>query len=71
MKNITVVRANEVESKPFVLDDFTVDKAKSDSMKKITKKELKILAKELGLDYDNENLTFARKLLNAHIKRNA
>ena len=66
-----MVKDNEVESKPFVLDDFTADKAKSVSMKKITKKELKILAKKLGLNYDNENLTFARKLLNAHIKRNA
>ena len=70
MKNVTVVKENEVESRPFILDDFTVDKAKSVSMKKITKKELKILAKELGLNYDNENLAFARKLLNAHIKRN-
>ena len=70
MKNITVVKENEVKSKPFVLDDFTVDKAKIVSMKKVTKKELKSLAKELGLEHDNESLLFARKLLNAHIKRN-
>ena len=69
MKNVIVVKENEVNIKPFVLDDFTVDKAKTVSMKKITKKELKILAKELGLDYHNESLTFARKLLNAYIKR--
>ena len=65
-----VVKETEVKSKPFILDDFTTDKAETVSMKKITKKELKTLAKELGLDYDNESLTFARKLLNAHIKRN-
>ena len=65
-----VVKENEVKSKPFVLDDFTVDKEETVSMKKITKKELKILAKELGLDHDNESLLFARKLLNAYIKRN-
>ena len=70
MKNVTVVKENEVKIKPFVLDDFTVDKEETVSMKKITKKELKILAKELGLNYDNESLIFARKLLNAHIKRN-
>ena len=65
-----VVKENEVKSKPFVLDDFTVDKEETVSMKKVTKKERKTLAKELGLNYDNESLLFARKLLNAYIKRN-
>ena len=65
-----MVKENEVKRKPFILDDFTVDKEETVSMKKVTKKELKTLAKELGLDHDNESLLFARKLLNAHIKRN-
>jgi hypothetical protein len=69
VKHIRIVKSAKVEVKPFDIDDFTVDKEPSLAMKKISKKELRILAKELGLDYDEASLNFAKKLLNAQIKR--
>jgi hypothetical protein len=61
MRKVTVVKGSNVEVKPFVLEDFTVQK--------VSKKELKSLAKELGLGYDDESIAFAKKLLNAHLKK--
>ena len=69
MKHICIVKSAKVEVRPFNIDDFTMDKDLSPTMKKISKKELKTLAKELGLDYDEASLNFAKKLLNAQIKR--
>lgn len=69
MRKVTVVQASEVEIKPFVWDDFTGDKETHSTLKQVNKKELKVLAKELGLDYDDENIAFAKKLINAYIKR--
>lgn len=36
-------------------------------MNKITKKELKHLADDLGLVYDDSQIVFAKKLLNAYL----
>lgn len=36
-------------------------------MNKITKKELKNLADELGLVYDDSQIVFTKKLLNAYL----
>ena len=67
MKKIEVVKANEVEVKPFVLDDFIQKDIKQDMTKKVTKKELKHLADDLDLVYDDTQIVFAKKLLNAYI----
>lgn len=67
MKKVEVVKADEVEVKPFILNDFTQNEASSVSMKKITKKELKDLAASLGLVYDDEQIVFAKKLLSAYL----
>jgi hypothetical protein len=37
-------------------------------MKKVTKRELKILAEELDLTYDDAQIVFAKKLLKAYIE---
>ena len=67
MKKIEVVKANEVEVKPFVLDDIIQKDLKDDMIKKVTKKELKHLADDLGLAYDDVQIVFAKKLLNAYV----
>jgi len=67
VKKIEVVKANEVEVKPFVLDDFIQKDLKQDMTKKVTKKELKHLADDLDLVYDDTQIVFAKKLLNAYL----
>ena len=63
---MTVVKANEVEVKPFLLKDFTQAKETQCSMKKVTKKELKNLAESLGMEYTDEQIGFAKKLIIAY-----
>jgi hypothetical protein len=67
LKKVEVVKANEVEVKPFALDDFTQDEVKQSMIKKVTKKELKNLADDLGLAYDDTEIVFAKKLLSAYL----
>ena len=62
-----MVKAHEVEVKPFVLEDLICNDHKSDMTKKVTKRELKRLADELGLVYDDAQIIFAKKLLSAYI----
>ncbi|WP_309499234.1 hypothetical protein [Sulfurovum sp.] len=67
MKKVKVVKSHEVEVKTFILDDFIQDKAPNDTMKNVTKKELKKLAQKLGLVYDDAQIVFAKKLLSAYL----
>ncbi len=45
------------------------DEAKSVTIEKITKKEIKHMAKEMGLSIDDEKLAFAKRIVNAYITR--
>ena len=67
MKKVEVVKADEVEVKPFILDDFTQHKVRHSMMNKVTKKELKKLANDLGLVYDDAQIVFTKKLLSAYL----
>jgi hypothetical protein len=67
LKKVKVVNANEVELKPFILDDFTQNEVKHSMIKKVTKKELKNLADDLDLAYDDAQIVFAKKLLSAYL----
>jgi hypothetical protein len=67
LKRIEVVNVNEIEERPFILNDFTQNEASCVSMKKITKKELKDLAGRLGLVYDDAQIAFAKKILSAYL----
>ena len=64
-----IVKASEVEVKPFVLDDFTQDKETHGSMKKVTKKELRTLADNLGLKYEDSAIVFTKKMMTAYLKK--
>ena len=67
MKKAEVVTADEVEVKSFILDDFIQHEVQHSMMNKITKKELKNLADDLGLVYDDSQIVFTKKLLNAYL----
>ncbi|WP_373033058.1 hypothetical protein [Sulfurovum sp.] len=67
MKKIEIVKANEVEIEPFILSDFIQHKAAHSMMKKVTKKELKHLADNIGLVYDDAQIVFTKKLLSAYL----
>ena len=69
MRKVEVVKASEVEVTPFVLQDFTVNDTETIASESVSKKELKSLAKELGLAYDDEHIAFTKKLINAYMKK--
>ena len=56
-----------MEVKPFLPDDFIENEEKHGMMENVTKKELKQLAEGLGLAYDDAQIVFAKKLLNAYL----
>ena len=66
---MTVVKMDDVEVKPFLPEDFTQAKEIHNSMKKVTKKELKNLAESLGMKYTDEEIGFAKKLMTAYHNR--
>ncbi len=67
MKRVEVVKSAEVEIRPFVLNDFIQNGSASTACKALSTKEIKHLAKELGLDPKEEELAFAKKIMNAHV----
>ena len=69
MKKVEVVKASEVEVTLFDLQDFTATDTETVSFELVSKKELKSLAKELGIAYDDEHIAFTKKLINAYIKK--
>jgi len=69
LRKVEVVKAGEVEVKPFILNDFIQNpgqKEKTEMSKKISKKELKSLAKEMGLNYNDAEIQAIKKLIEAY-----
>ena len=69
MKKVEVVKANEVEIKPFILSDFTQNRENRDRREKVSKKVLKKLAKEIGLEYSDEQIQFSKKLIETYLAK--
>ena len=69
MKRVEVVKSSEVEVKPFILSDFTHVATATSLCKALSKKEIKHLAKELGLDPKEEQILFAKKIMNAYVAK--
>jgi len=71
LKIVEVVKEDEVEIKPFYLSDFTTQTNNIDNKenisKTVSKKELKYLAKKLNLDYNDEQIDFAKKIIKAYL----
>ena len=64
-----MVESSEVEIKPFIVSDFTQIKEKTDRNEKVSKKELKRLAKEIGLDHNDEQIQFSKKLIENYLAK--
>ena len=69
LKKVLLVKAGEVEVKPFHLEDFTQDETKSISLRKVTKKELKSLSKKIGLEYSDDEIASIKKLIEAYMAK--
>jgi len=73
MKTVHIVKHSEVKVKAFVLSDFLTDVQESKRIeldtKRITKKYVKQLADELGLDYNDKDISFTKKILTAYLNR--
>lgn len=73
MRKIEVVNPSEVEVKPFILNEFIQKKEpiikNEQENNKVSKKVLKQLAKELDLDYSDEQLKSSKKLFEAYLAK--
>ncbi len=69
MKKVEVVKAREVEIKPFTVSDFIHNRENSHRAEKVSKKELKRLAKEIGLEYSEDQIQFSKKLIEAYLAK--
>jgi len=69
LKKIVVVKNSEVEIKPFIVGDFRQSQEKTDRSEKVSKKVLKRLAKEIGLDHNDEQIQFTKKLIENYLAK--
>lgn len=68
MKRVEVVNPASVKVSPFILHEFIAPRGASANPEKVTKKALRAMAKELGVSYDESQIEFAKKMINAYIK---
>jgi len=73
LKKVLMIDESDVKVKPFRLDDFIQKENQSlqrkFSSKKVTKKELRSLADEMELKYEDSEITFTKKLITAYLKK--
>lgn len=69
MKRVEVVSAANMKVSPFVLGEFIAQPNTSKIDKKVTKKALRSVAKELDLSYKESEIEFAKKVINAYLER--
>jgi len=83
MKSVSVVKSSKVSIKPFLLKDFlpkgflpkdfpndaSKRKKSATTSEKVTKKSLRLFAEELGLDYNDKEIAFTKKIMTAYLKR--
>jgi len=69
LKKVEVVKAVEVEIKPFIVSDFTHNRENVHRIEKVSKKELKRLAREIGLKYSDGEIQFTKKLIEAYLAK--
>ncbi len=67
MKNVEVVKAIEVDIKPFLLNDFINKLNKKAIVDTVSKKELKSLAKKNNIKYNDEQIQFAKDIIAAYL----
>jgi hypothetical protein len=67
LKKVEVLKANEVNVKAFILRDFIQKKEPISAMRTVSKKEIKALAKEIGIEHTDEEIRFAKKIITAYL----
>jgi hypothetical protein len=69
LRKAVLVKGTQVEGKPFILDDFIQSNKGVEKRKRVTKKFLKDMANELGLEYDEKQIVFTKKIITAYLER--
>ena len=69
MKNVKVVSLSRVQVKPFRLEDFVEKENRTCVNVTISKKRLKKIATDLGLEYTHEQIEFTKKVMMAYKER--
>jgi hypothetical protein len=69
LKKVKVVKVKEIEIKPFIISDFTHNRASLERIETVSKKVLKKLAKEIGLEYSDEQIQFTKKLIDVYLAK--
>jgi hypothetical protein len=69
LRRVELIKASQVKVKPFKIADFIQTEERNSSIKKVSKKELRSLAKNLGLTYDDTQIVFAKKLITAYLNK--
>jgi len=69
LKSVKVVSLNKVKSRPFRLEDFIEKEHNICVNVTISKKRLKKIATDLGLEYTNEQIEFTKKVMMAYKER--
>jgi hypothetical protein len=67
VKNVLLVKSTEVEVKPFILNDFICQHETGPQYGAVSKKEIKQLAKEIGLGHTDDQIHFAKKIITAYL----
>ena len=66
MKRVEVVNPASVRVSPFILHEYIASGDTSAKPKKVTKKALRAMAKELGIPYNESQIKFAKKMINVY-----
>ncbi len=69
MRRIQVAKAGTYKSKPLKLEKFVDREWGCQSVEKITKKEIRAIAKRLELPFDEDNVRFAKAVINAYLTK--
>lgn len=67
MQSVEVIKAGGKQVEPFTLAYYQKQKT-VEVQERMTKKKIKALAGALNLEYDEAQLTFAKKIVNAYIE---
>ena len=73
MKRARIIKGADLKTAPFVPEDFIQNEAKKNTIEKrkrgVSKKMLKALADELKLPYDDEKISFSKKLITHYLNK--
>jgi len=73
LKRARIVKGAGLKTEPFLLEHFIQNEAKKNTIEKrktgVSKKMLKALAEELKLPYDDEKISFSKKLITHYLNK--